>query len=1022
MNNINIRETFLKLPTPILICNLDGYPTNANEFALSLFGIGDINKISYLDIFSILKIKDKYKKKLNKDSFTILDNQIDFEKITKDNIYITSKSKKTYFTLFIFLLESNEYVFQFYEKNILEKKEYSPKITDSNNYKNIYKELLEGLPNSIVLEIDENLKCKLAKGNLLKELKVSSKELRGKTLYEISYYFNLLLDEQIENIINCCKKALNGQDDYLEFEYNNRHITLHTSLINNGKTFSVIALFNEITKSKINELNNNDSFHFFEVLIESIPVPIFYKDINGLYLGANELFLSYVGIKREEFINKSVYDIFSKDMADIYNKADKDVFENKKKQIYESSFIHSDGYHHDVIFYKSPFFKPDNKIMGLLGIMFDITEQKKIEEKLKNSEQKYRMIIEDQTEIICRFLPNRTITFVNEAFCKFFDIKIKDAIGFDIINFLPNFTDEQMSIFISSFNSNNSIFKKVYTIELPNDTRYLYTTNRAFFDNEGKIVELQAVGQDITELKKIESELIRAKNKAEESFTLKSELLSIMNPEIKNSINTIISMTALLSETNLSKEQSEVTQIIKISCESLLMIINEILDFSNIELGKISFEKRPFDVKNCIEETFEIFEPKAREKGLELRYFIKQNVPSLILGDKVRFKQILLNLVDNAIKFTNEGEVFISVNTVKKEKKFIEIQFAIKDTGIGISDKKKDILLNDYPKLDSYSKYGNIGLGLIVAENLVKMMGGKIWFVSQEKEGSTFFFTIKTVESYESNDTENVETKSSIPLSNTLPLNILVAEDNPINQKMIIRMLSKMGYSPDYVQDGNEVLENLKNKIYDIIFMDVQMPEMDGIETTTKIRETYKKNKPIIIALTANSNQEDKRNCIGAGMNDYLSKPFSIEQIEHMLMRWGNKVKEEKNIKHDVINMDTLRKVTLINEDDEEDNIEFLLELIDTFITQTPSLIKKIKEYADEKDIEKLGKVAHTLKGSSLTIGANTFGNLCKNINEESKKGELLKVIGLLPNLDETYKELEATLLKIKDAKSYDQI
>jgi len=1025
MTSNNISDAFLKSPVPVLVCNSKGYPTDSNKFVLDFFGVEKINNISTLDIFSILKIKTIDKKNLDNEGFIILDRFVDFEKLKSANI-LTSKLSKKAFTVFIFLLETKEYVLQFYEKNEITNN--SQKI-NLDNYKPIYKELLKGLPNSIVFQFDKDLKCKIAEGDILKKYKISNKELFDKTLYEISYFFPSLLNEQIEKIITCCQNALDGKEDYFEFKYNNKHVILYTSLINNSEDTYVIALFNDITKSKRFDEVSKDSFQFFQNLIETIPVPIFYKSINGLYLGCNELFLNYLGFKRDEVINKNVYDIITKDLAETYNKSDQDVFETKTKQMLQSNFIHADGYIHDVIFYKAPFFESEDKVIGLVSVMFDITEQKKIEEKLRSSEQRYRTIIEDQTEIIYRLLPNGNITFVNEAFCEFFNTKRKDVIGANIINFLPNFTSEQMFIFINSFTVNNSIFKKIFTMQLKHnrDIKYLHTTNRAIFDNNGKIIELQTVGQDITELKRIENELILAKSKAEDALKLKSSYLSNMSQDIKNPLNAIIGMTSLLFETDLSQEQLELTQIIKRSCESLLEIINDILDFSKMELGKLSFEKKPFNIRTCIEETFKILEAKAKENSVELRYFIKQNVPDRILGDMTRLRQVLLNIVENAIKSTNDGEVFISVNTVKKEKNFLEIQFAVKDTGIGISDKKKLFILNsdtnDFSETnsESYSKYLGTGFGLIISKKMIEMMGGKIWFVSEEKEGSTFFFTIKTVESYDNNNEPEKKVEKASLLSETLPLTILVAEDNSINQKVLLRILSKMGYLPDYVDDGIEVLKKMNNKNYDIIFMDVQMPNLDGIETTKKIREKNK-NLPIIIALTANSSQKDKKDCLDCGMNDYLSKPLSIEQVENMLIRWGKKAREGKNMEYEIINIDTLKKVTYISEDNEEDNIEFLLELIDTFITQTPTLIEQIKEYAKNKDIDKIGKVSHTLKGSSLTIGANRFGYLCKNINEESKNGNFPKVSELLPNLDTIYNELEKELLAIRKSKSYNSL
>ncbi|HVV54292.1 MAG TPA: response regulator, partial [Mucilaginibacter sp.] len=531
--------------------------------------------------------------------------------------------------------------------------------------------------------------------------------------------------------------------------------------------------------------------------------------------------------------------------------------------------------------------------------------------------------------------------------------------------------------------------------------------------------ELQAQSEELHEQKTQEHE---ARQEADRANEAKSIFLATMSHEIRTPMNGVIGMASLLSETALSDEQREYTETI-INCgDSLMNVINDILDFSKIESGKMDIEEEDFDLRQSVEEIMDMFSQKASEQHLDLIYQIDFNLPKYVIGDSLRLKQVIINLINNAIKFTSQGEVFIKAflsQPVSDEE--IEIGFSVKDTGIGIPEEKLSVLFRPFSQVDSSTtrKYGGTGLGLIISERLVKLMGGQVWVESRVGEGSTFNFTIRTKTSHKSaaenvllpgfanlkgkkvlivddnktnliilksqlehwqlvpvictsarealamlsadrsvqlvisdmempgmdgaelaqaiknsqhpvpvimlssiNDTgrkkypglfsavlnkpakqnqllksicaelgerrevEASETKPSSVLDATFalqhPMNILIAEDNPVNQKLIERILAKLGYNSVITQNGLEAVQAINQKPYDVILMDIQMPEMDGYEATRTIRK-MEIPQPVIVAMTANALAEDRDICLSHGMDNYISKPMKLEALVAIL-------------------------------------------------------------------------------------------------------------------------------------------
>ncbi len=604
----------------------------------------------------------------------------------------------------------------------------------------------------------------------------------------------------------------------------------------------------------------------------------------------NPAFARMVGRMPKELIGRSMDEFIHPQDLPILIKARSRRQEGETSS-YEARLIRSDGCVFHVQVTGTPRWQ-DGKVLGSIIAVTDLTECKRFEDELTKSEAKNRALLDAIPDTI--FLLDEEGNFLDYRASNssvlyappelFMGKNIHSVMPQDLVELTMN------NLVIARQSGKTQVFE--YQLLINDETKHF----EARINPCGEWAFLALV-RDVTERKRSDEMLWKAKEEAEAAAKAKSEFLANMSHEIRTPLNAVIGLTGLLLDTGLTHEQRNYLEIVRDSSDSLLSVINNILDFSKIDGGMMELEHSPFDLRRCIESAMDLMATRVAEKGLMLKVVLDDQLPPMLVGDANRLRQVLANLLSNAVKFTDKGFVEVSVRGNAIPEGF-ELRFDVLDTGIGMPLDKLDRLFMPFSQIDSSitRKYGGTGLGLAISKRLVEMMGGRIWAESDPGVGSTFTFTAKVklpcmqpVQHEVKDSKPEIKPPIEGHFQQARPLSILLAEDNAVNQMVLLQMLRKIGYQADLASNGFDVLAALDRQAYDVVLMDIQMPDMDGFEATRRILARFSKTKrPRIIALTAHALNGDRERCLEAGMDSYLSKPVKIEDLQSALQPTGH--------------------------------------------------------------------------------------------------------------------------------------
>lgn len=620
------------------------------------------------------------------------------------------------------------------------------------------------------------------------------------------------------------------------------------------------------------------------------------------------------------------------------------------------------------------------------GLMLNITQRKIAEELVKANEEKYRGIIANMNLGLIEVDLNDKIQFVNQSFCEMTGYKINELIGENAARLIVHPSNYNL------IKEKNALREKAisdaYELQMTDkggNEKWWFISGAPRFNNKGEIIGSIGIHLDITDKKKMELELIEAKNNAEASTKAKEIFLANMSHEIRTPMNAILGMASQLAKTDLAEEQRFFLTNIKSAADNLLVIINDILDLSKIEAGKLSLEKIAFKPKEIIGRAMQVMMHKAEEKGLALiNTFCDSRLHPVLLGDPYRLNQIMLNLISNAIKFTEKGIVDIKCEVLNETETHQTIRAIVNDSGIGMDEKFLQNLFNKFSQEDETvtRRYGGTGLGMSICKELVELMGGKIVVSSKKNVGTEVNIEV----TFEKGTVENLKQKQTSTIDTAIlkGKKILVVDDNRMNRMVASVMLQNYGVQLSEASDGNKALEKLKQYIPDIILMDVQMPGIDGLEATRIIRSDISKSVPII-ALTAFAIKGDNDKCLKAGMNDYLSKPFEEFDLIDIICKWLNTATTKKTTDSNLLkNNDELYSLKKLKEIS-RGNKDFVKNMINVFIESASTSIEEMNVALKDNDIKTLKKIAHKLRPSVSNMQIKSLYNILKDVEFEAE-------------------------------------
>lgn len=732
---------------------------------------------------------------------------------------------------------------------------------------------------------------------LLRMLSYTEKSIHGVRVFDV-----FLNKREFRRLREEALKRGSAMSDEVKLISQRRHVmicsvTLVAVRDTKGNIQFIDGVLKDITQEKLAEKSIQESRELFETVFTNSAAAIIVTGKDERIVAWNPFVERMLEWKKKELFNKEIKTIYPGHEWQQMRRLQ--IREGDVLAEVETQVLRRNGTLVDVNMSYSRIRDMNGNDGGAIRIFHDITKLKTAEHKIKESENKIRVILDNSAAAITLIDEKERIISWNKYTEDLLGLTRKDLYLKPVSIFYPPEEWEKIrQANIRKGGGRHHLETRV--IAKGKEPIDVALSINLLKDSAGDIVGAVGIMQDITQQKQVQRMLLRAKEEAEDANRAKTMFLANMSHEIRTPMSTIMGMADLTLDTNLNDEQKDNLLTIKNAADVLLSLLNDILDLSRVESGKIELEEIEINLYNILKSVLKGLSVLSNNKGIPLELTVDPQLPDVLLGDPVRIRQILVNLINNAIKFTFKGKITTSVKVVSQDEAFTLLEFAVKDAGVGIPDSKKDRIFDVFQQADSSTtrKFGGTGLGLAISKRLVELMAGRIWVESEEFKGSTFYFTarFKNVKKQDEVKTPAilVEAGASQPVQAIQSLSILVAEDNLVNQRIVVRMLEKKGWKAKAVSDGQEVLDALKNESFDLILMDAQMPNIDGFEATRRVREMEGPagRHTAIIALTARAMTDDRRKCIECGMDGYISKPIDREQFFQTIENYFNQRKE----------------------------------------------------------------------------------------------------------------------------------